>query len=190
MEAPARWRHCHCVVSLLVAYFTILSKRILMRHHAAGQVCHPAFFPSTADCADPGVGVFFFVYLVGLQGESVRYDLRKNLFNTAGSSRCLTSARRRSDGLCRASLCHRKDGGTAHLGRHRLPLRGGEHCRFSHFYVNHSTGSWLSLCCFLAGDDLRGIEVPPGIYHHYRLSRKANSKMTASLNRILPACAW
>ncbi len=91
------------VVSLLDAYFTILSNRIIdegITLQDKSAILH-FFTIYGAIVLIQAVGVFFFVYLVGLQGESVRYDLRKNLLITCRSSRCLTSARRRSDGLCR-----------------------------------------------------------------------------------------
>jgi len=71
------------MVSLLDAYFTLLNKRIIDEGIVAGDksALIKLFTIYGAIVLIQAVAVFFFIYLVGLQGEKVRYDLRKQLFN-------------------------------------------------------------------------------------------------------------
>lgn len=91
------------VVSLLDAYFTILSKRIidegiLLQDKAAVL----RFFGMYgAIVVVQAVGVFFFIFLVGVQGEGVRYELRKQLFNHLQQLSLSYFSNTPSVGLCR-----------------------------------------------------------------------------------------
>ncbi len=71
------------MVSFMDAYFTFLSKRIIDEGIVAGNktalnqiiVTYGSMIVFQAIC------VFGFIYLVGILGERIRYDLRKKLFN-------------------------------------------------------------------------------------------------------------
>lgn len=71
------------IVSYLDAYFTFLSKRIIDEGIMAGN--KPALYRIVETYGILLVGqaalVFVFIYLVGVLGERVRHDLRKELFN-------------------------------------------------------------------------------------------------------------
>ena len=71
------------LVSLLDAYFTLINKRIIDEGIIAGDktALVRLFTLYGAIVLVQAVAVFFFIYLIGLQGEKVRYDLRKQLFN-------------------------------------------------------------------------------------------------------------
>ncbi len=71
------------LVSFLDAYFTILNKRIIDEGIAESNISTLVrlFSIYASIVLAQSFGFFLFIYLIGLQGERVRYDLRKALFN-------------------------------------------------------------------------------------------------------------
>lgn len=71
------------LVSGLDSYFTYLNKEIIDRGVAAGDISVVAeiMVPYGLLLLVQAVGVFSFIYLTGVLGERVRYDLRKKMFN-------------------------------------------------------------------------------------------------------------
>ena len=71
------------IVSALDAFFTYLSKQIIDQGILAGNI--PVLYRILRQYAllilVQSAGIFSFVYLVGVLGERVRYDLRQMLFN-------------------------------------------------------------------------------------------------------------
>lgn len=70
-------------VSVLDSYFTYLNKEIIDRGVATGDisVVGEIMVPYGLLLLAQAVGVFSFIYLTGVLGERVRYDLRKKMFN-------------------------------------------------------------------------------------------------------------
>ena len=74
---------CIMLVSVLDSYFTFLSKRIVDEGIVAGnmQALREIVTQYGMLIIVQAVGVFGFIYLAGVLGERVRYDLRQKLFN-------------------------------------------------------------------------------------------------------------
>ena len=173
------------VVSLLDAYFTILSKRIIdegiiLQNKAA---ILRLFTIYGAIVLVQAVSVFFFVYLVGLQGESVRYDLRKNLFNHL-QDLSLSYFSKTPLGW----IMSRVTSDTEKMAE--LLTWGVIDTAYAAVSIVVSaifilTINWqLAIIVLLSLPVMiyAALKFRLRIYHHYRLSRKANSRMTASLN--------
>ena len=173
------------VVSLLDAYFTILSKRIidegiLLQDKAAVL----RFFGMYgAIVLVQAVGVFFFIFLVGVQGEGVRYELRKQLFNHLQQ---LSLSYFSNTPL--GWIMSRVTSDTEKMAE--LLTWGIIDTTYAAVSIVVSavfmfTINWqLALIVLLSLPAMMyaALKFRTRIYHHYRLSRKANSKMTASLN--------
>ena len=173
------------VVSLLDAYFTILSKRIidegiLLQDKAAVL----RFFGMYgAIVLIQAVGVFFFIFLVGVQGEGVRYELRKQLFNHLQQ---LSLSYFSNTPL--GWIMSRVTSDTEKMAE--LLTWGIIDTTYAAVSIVVSavfmfTINWqLALIVLLSLPAMMyaALKFRTRIYHHYRLSRKANSKMTASLN--------
>jgi ATP-binding cassette subfamily B protein len=71
------------VVSMLDSYFTYLSKRIIDEGILAGnfQALRGIMIRYGLLILVQAVGVFTFIYLAGVLGERIRYDLRQKMFN-------------------------------------------------------------------------------------------------------------
>jgi len=173
------------VVSLLDAYFTILSKRIidegiLLQDKAAVL----RFFGMYgAIVVVQAVGVFFFIFLVGVQGEGVRYELRKQLFNHlqqlslsyfSNTPLGWIMSRVTSDTEKMAELL---TWGIIDTTYAAVSIVVSAVFMFS---INWQLA--LIVLLSLPAMMYAALKFRTRIYHHYRLSRKANSKMTASLN--------
>ena len=173
------------VVSLLDAYFTILSKRIidegiLLQDKAAVL----RFFGMYgAIVLIQAVGVFFFIFLVGVQGEGVRYELRKQLFNHlqqlslsyfSNTPLGWIMSRVTSDTEKMAELL---TWGIIDTTYAAVSIVVSAVFMFS---INWQLA--LIVLLSLPAMMYAALKFRTRIYHHYRLSRKANSKMTASLN--------
>ena len=173
------------VVSLLDAYFTILSKRIidegiLLQDKAAVL----RFFGMYgAIVIIQAIGVFFFIFLVGVQGEGVRYELRKQLFNHLQQ---LSLSYFSNTPL--GWIMSRVTSDTEKMAE--LLTWGIIDTTYAAVSIVVSavfmfTINWqLALIVLLSLPAMMyaALKFRTRIYHHYRLSRKANSKMTASLN--------
>ena len=83
-------------VSIMDAYFTFLNKRILDEAIIPGnrQALVQLFTVYGAIVLGQSLSFFIFIYFVGLQGERVRYDLRKNSSTICRTSPWLISAKR------------------------------------------------------------------------------------------------
>ena len=173
------------VVSLLDAYFTILSKRIidegiLLQDKAAVL----RFFGMYgAIVVVQAVGVFFFIFLVGVQGEGVRYELRKQLFNHlqqlslsyfSNTPLGWIMSRVTSDTEKMAELL---TWGIIDTTYAAVSIVVSAVFMFS---INWQLA--LIVLLSLPAMMYAALKFRTRIYHHYRLSRKANSRMTASLN--------
>ena len=173
------------VVSLLDAYFTILSKRIidegiLLQDKAAVL----RFFGMYgAIVLIQAVGVFFFIFLVGVQGEGVRYELRKQLFNHlqqlslsyfSNTPLGWIMSRVTSDTEKMAELL---TWGIIDTTYAAVSIVVSAVFMFS---INWQLA--LIVLLSLPAMMYAALKFRTRIYHHYRLSRKANSRMTASLN--------
>jgi ATP-binding cassette subfamily B protein len=127
--------------------------------------------------------VFGFVYLVGLQGERIRYDLRKMMFNHL-QKLSLSYYSKTPLGwiMSRVTSDSEKMGDLLTWGITDLTWAG----------VNIVTAAifmlfirWQLALIVIASLPLMlyiAIKFRKRIYHHYRLSRKANSRMTANMN--------
>jgi len=173
------------VVSLLDAYFTILSKRIidegiLLQDKAAVL----RFFGMYgAIVLIQAVGVFFFIFLVGVQGEGVRYELRKQLFNHlqqlslsyfSNTPLGWIMSRVTSDTEKMAELLTWGIIDTTYAAVSIVVSA------VFMFAINWQLA--LIVLLSLPAMMYAALKFRTRIYHHYRLSRKANSRMTASLN--------
>jgi len=71
------------LVSVLDAYFTFLSKRIVDEGIVAGNLnaLNAILIQYGSLILIQAAAVFCFIYLVGIVGERIRYDLRQQLFN-------------------------------------------------------------------------------------------------------------
>ena len=71
------------LVSVLDAYFTFLSKRIVDEGIVAGNISalNGILIQYGSLILVQAAAVFCFIYLVGIVGERIRYDLREQLFN-------------------------------------------------------------------------------------------------------------
>jgi len=173
------------VVSLLDAYFTILSKRIIDEGITLqDKTAVLRFFTIYgAIVLIQAVGVFFFIYLVGVQGERVRYDLRKQLFNHL-QDLSLSYFSKTPLGW----IMSRVTSDTEKMAE--LLTWGVIDTSYAFVSIIVSAIFMFTINWQLALIVLFSLPVMIyaafkfrlRIYHHYRLSRKANSKMTASLN--------
>ena len=173
------------VVSLLDAYFTILSKRIIDEGIILQDKAAILRFFTTyaAIVLVQSIGVFFFIFLVGVQGEGVRYDLRKQLFNHL-QDLSLSYFSKTPLGW----IMSRVTSDTEKMAE--LLTWGVIDTSYALVSIVVSaifmfTINWqLAVIVLLSLPVMiyAALKFRLRIYHHYRLSRKANSKMTASLN--------
>ncbi len=173
------------VVSVLDAYFTFLNKRIIDEGILLGDrsALTRLFSYYAAVILAQVVSVFFFIYLIGLQGERVRYDLRKQLFNHLQQlslayfsktplgwimSRVTSDTEKMADLLTWGIID--STWATVNIIFAAIFM----------VYINAKLAVivLLSLPVML----IVAIRFRSKIYYHYRQSRKANSKMTAALN--------
>lgn len=173
------------VVSLLDAYFTILSKRIIdegIIPQNKAAILH-FFTIYGAIVLIQAVGAFLFIFLAGLQGERVRYDLRKQLFNHL-QELSLSYFSKTPLGW----IMSRVTSDTEKMAE--LLTWGIIDTTYALVSIIVSsvfmfTINWqlaLIVMFSLPVMAYAALKFRVRIYHHYRLSRKANSKMTASLN--------
>ena len=69
------------IVSILDAYFTFLSKQIIdegILQRRRGRAGHASSSATASMILVQAAGVFAFIYLAGVLGERVRYDLRQH----------------------------------------------------------------------------------------------------------------
>ena len=173
------------LVSLLDAYFTLINKRIIDEGIIAGDktALVRLFTLYGAIVLVQAVAVFFFIYLIGLQGEKVRYDLRKRLFNHLQQ---LSLAYFSKTPL--GWIMSRVTSDTEKMAD--LLTWGLIDSTYALVNIITASAFMLSINWQLALIVIASLPVMlfvafkfrTRIYYHYRQSRKANSKMTANLN--------
>jgi len=173
------------IVSALDSYFTLLFKRIIDEAIVPKNrvVLTQLYTIYGAIVIMQALGVFAFVYFVGRQAESIRYELRKALF-THLQSLSLSYFSRTPLGWIMARV-------TSDTERMSELLSWGiidstwaitNILTASVFmFIINSRLAWivvlsLPVMVYVA------LKFRKRIYYHYRRSRKANSKMTAALN--------
>ena len=173
------------LVAIADAVFTYLQKEIIDRAIIAGDqsVLLQLFTYYIWLVVIQSVAVFMFVYFVGKQGELVRYDLRKKLFNHLQKlSLAYFSKTPLGWIMSRVTSDTEKMGDLLTWGivDSTWAIVNIIFAAIFMFVINWRLAILvvLSLPVML----YVAIKFRKRIYHHYRLSRKANSKMTASMN--------
>ena len=173
------------IVSALDAYFTFINKQIIDNGIVAQnrQALVQLFTLYGALIVAQALGVFFFIYWNGLQGERVRYDLRKALFNHI-QELSLAYFSKTPLGWIMARVTSDTDKMADLLTWGIVDsLYALVNIVFASIFM--AAINWqlaiivvlsLPLMIYVA------YQFRKHIYFHYRRSRKANSKMTASLN--------
>jgi len=173
------------LVSFLDAYFTVLNKRIIDEGIVAKNL--PMMISLFRNYAlivlAQMFGFFIMIYIMGLLGEQLRYDFRKNLFHHLQSlslsyfsktplgwimSRVTSDTEKMADLLTWGVLD---------------TVWAVTNIGFAMYFMLQLNRTLavivlLSLPVMI----LVSFKFRVKIYHHYRQSRKANSKMTAALN--------
>ena len=173
------------LVSYLDAYFTVLNKRIIDEGIVANnlQAMIGLFRNYAAIVLAQMVGFFIMIYIMGLLGEQLRYDFRKNLFHHLQTlslsyfsktplgwimSRVNSDTEKMADLLTWGVLD---------------TIWAITNIGFAvYFMIRLNAALALIVILSLPAMIFISFKFRIKIYHHYRESRKANSKMTASLN--------
>ncbi|MEN6531222.1 MAG: ABC transporter ATP-binding protein, partial [Anaerolineaceae bacterium] len=173
------------LVSFLDAYFTVLNKRIIDEGIVAKNL--PMMISLFRNYAlivlAQMVGFFIMIYIMGLLGEQLRYDFRKNLFHHL-QSLSLSYFSKTPLGW----IMSRVTSDTEKMAD--LLTWGVQDTIWAVTNISFAMYFMLQLNRTLAVIVLLSLPVMilvsfkfrVKIYHHYRQSRKANSKMTAALN--------
>lgn len=173
------------VVSWLDAYFTVLNKRIIDEGIVARDVdAMVALFRNYAVIVLAQMVAFFVMMLsVSIQGERLRYDLRKKLFNHL-QKLSLSYFSNTPIGW----IMSRVTSDTEKMGELLTwgiidTMWALTNIGFA-IYFMLQLNAQLALIVILSLPFMIFVSVKfrVKIYYHYRKSRKANSKMTASLN--------
>ncbi|MGB4595982.1 MAG: ABC transporter ATP-binding protein [Anaerolineaceae bacterium] len=173
------------LVAIADAVFTYLQKEIIDRAILAGDqtVLLQLFTYYIWLVVIQSVAVFCFVFFVGKQGELVRYDLRKRLFNHL-QKLSLSYFSKTPLGwiMSRVTSDTEKIGDLLTWGivDSTWAIVNIIFASIFMFVINWKLAILvvvsLPVMMYVA------IKFRKHIYYHYRLSRKANSKMTASMN--------
>jgi len=172
-------------VSFLDAYFTVINKQIIDDGIVANnmQVLINLFRNYAIISVAQAAGFFVFIYIIGLIGEQLRYDFRKKLFHRLQTlslsyfsktplgwimSRVTSDTEKMADLLTWGVL----DTTWAITNIIFAVI----------FMVRLNPRLALIVALSLPIMIFVSFKFRVKIYHHYRQSRKANSKMTASLN--------
>lgn len=173
------------LVSFLDAYFTVLNKRIIDEGIVAKNL--PMMISLFRNYAlivlAQMVGFFIMIYIMGLLGEQLRYDFRKNLFHHL-QSLSLSYFSKTPLGW----IMSRVTSDTEKMAD--LLTWGVLDTVWAVTNIGFAMYFMLQLNLTLAVIVLLSLPVMilvsfkfrVKIYHHYRQARKANSKMTAALN--------
>ena len=173
------------LVSFLDAYFTVLNKRIIDEGIVAKNL--PMMISLFRNYAlivlAQMVGFFIMIYIMGLLGEQLRYDFRKNLFHHLQSlslsyfsktplgwimSRVTSDTEKMADLLTWGVLD---------------TVWAVTNIGFAmYFMLQLNLTLAMIVLLSLPVMILVSFKFRVKIYHHYRQARKANSKMTAALN--------
>jgi len=173
------------LVAVADAVFTYIQKEIIDRAIIAGDktVLLQLFTYYIWLVVIQSVAVFIFVYFVGKQGELVRYDLRKRLFNHL-QKLSLSYFSKTPLGwiMSRVTSDTEKMGDLLTWGvvDSTWAIVNIIFASIFMFIINWK----LAILVVLSLPVMMyvAIKFRKRIYYHYRLSRKANSKMTASMN--------
>jgi ATP-binding cassette subfamily B protein len=173
------------VVSWLDAYFAILNKRIIDEGIIANDVSAliRLFYNYGFVVLGQMVAFFVMMFSVGVQGERLRYDLRKNLFNHL-QKLSLSYFSKTPIGW----IMSRVTSDTEKMGELLTwgivdTLWAVTNIGFAIFYMLQlNTQLALIVTLSLPLMVFISFKFRVKIYYHYRQSRKANSKMTAALN--------
>ncbi|MFZ3071330.1 MAG: ABC transporter ATP-binding protein [Anaerolineaceae bacterium] len=173
------------ITSCLDAYFTYLNKQIIDDGILAGDksALVRLFTIYGSIVLIQAVAVFFFIYLIGLQGERVRYDLRKQLFNHLQQlSLAYFSKTPLGWIMSRVTSDTEKMADLLTWGLIDSTYATVNIIFASIFMFSINWKLALIVVLSLPVMLFVAIKFRTKIYHFYRLSRKANSKMTAALN--------
>jgi len=173
------------VVSWLDSYFAILNKRIIDEGIIANDVTAlvRVFYHYGIIVMGQVVAFFVMMFNVGVQGERMRYDLRKNLFNQL-QKLSLSYFSKTPIGW----IMSRVTSDTEKMGELLTwgivdTISALANIAFSvYFMLQLNTQLALIVILSLPLMIFVSFKFRVKIYYHYRRSRKANSKMTASLN--------
>ena len=173
------------VVSWLDSYLAILNKRIIDEGIIANDVAAlvRVFYHYGIIVMGQVVAFFVMMFNVGVQGEQMRYDLRKNLFNQL-QKLSLSYFSKTPIGW----IMSRVTSDTEKMGELLTwgivdTISALANIAFSvYFMLQLNTQLALIVILSLPLMIFVSFKFRVKIYYHYRRSRKANSKMTASLN--------
>lgn len=173
------------LVSFLDAYFTILNKRIIDEGIALRDVTALVrlFTIYASIVVAQSFGFFLFIYLIGLQGERVRYDLRQTLFNHI-QKLSLSYFSKTPLGwiMSRVTSDTEKMADLLTWGIIDTTWAVTNIIFASIYMLSIEPKLALIVILSLPVMIIVSFKFRVNIYRHYRQSRKANSKMTASLN--------
>ena len=173
------------VVSWLDAYFTVLNKRIIDEGIVARDMNAMVRLFWNYGMITMGQVVAFFVMMlsVGIQGERIRYDLRKKLFNHL-QKLSLSYFSKTPIGwiMSRVTSDTEKMGDLLTWGIIDSMWALTNISFAIYFMLQLNTHLALIVILSLPLMVVVSFKFRVKIYYHYRKSRKANSKMTASLN--------
>ena len=173
------------LVSILDAYFTLLNKRIIDEGILANnrEMLVRLFTLNAILTLVSALGSFIFVYSIGLQGEKVRFDLRKKLFNHL-QDLSLAYFSRTPIGWIMARVTSDTERMADLLTWGIIDSVWALTNIITASVFMFSINSRLALIVVLSLPVMIYVafKFRKRIFYHYRRSRKANSKMTAALN--------
>ncbi|MGI6249904.1 MAG: ABC transporter ATP-binding protein [Anaerolineaceae bacterium] len=173
------------LVAIADAYFTYLNKQIIDTAIMMGdkEALFRYFIIYSVLVVVQSVGVFLFVNLIGLQGERIRYDLRKALFNHLQQlSLAYFSKTPLGWIMSRVTSDTEKMGDLLTWGIIDFTWATVNILFAGVFMVIINWKLAIFVLMSLPAMFYVSVKFRKRIYYHYRQSRKANSKMTASMN--------
>ena len=173
------------LVSFLDAYYTVLSKRIIDEGIVAKNlpVMISLFRSYILVILAQVAGFFIMIYIIGLLGEQLRYDFRKKLFHRL-QTLSLSYFSKTPLGwiMSRVTSDTEKMADLLTWGVLDTVWAVTNICFAVYFMLKLSPRLTMIVAVSLVVMIFVSFKFRVKIYHHYRLSRRANSKMTASLN--------
>lgn len=173
------------LVSFLDAYYTVLSKRIIDEGIVAKNlpVMISLFRSYILVILAQVAGFFIMIYIIGLLGEQLRYDFRKKLFHRL-QTLSLSYFSKTPLGwiMSRVTSDTEKMADLLTWGVLDTVWAVTNICFAVYFMLKLSPRLTMVVAVSLVVMIFVSFKFRVKIYHHYRLSRRANSKMTASLN--------
>ncbi|MGB4322932.1 MAG: ABC transporter transmembrane domain-containing protein, partial [Anaerolineaceae bacterium] len=173
------------LVSFLDAYYTVLSKRIIDEGIVAKNlpVMISLFRSYILVILAQVAGFFIMIYIIGLLGEQLRYDFRKKLFHRL-QTLSLSYFSKTPLGwiMSRVTSDTEKMADLLTWGVLDTVWAVTNICFAVYFMLKLSPRLTMIVAVSLVVMIFVSFKFRVKIYHHYRLSRRANSNMTASLN--------